>query len=265
MTDAQSRMVAMKPKLMERGPFMMMFGFGDAFPSVCRTSLSRVLKTGGLPYSVLNIVDAICVFPLAWANLGGVLQVFCWLAFGTLQGRPWSGALWAAGVGPIVEGLFVLARHFKQRVIGVCADDVGAVLPSTQIVHPLSSVFFAAEHLVHLAFSAGLELRVKVKLAELAPRWADMQVAPAAEYLGVLLYPSVTNNMRWQKVVAGWKHAARAIASAGAPASAPAQLCNQRAVTKASYMAQLLSWPSTWRRKNRGNSTDCGIFFTGRF
>ncbi|CAK0859288.1 unnamed protein product [Prorocentrum cordatum] len=126
MMDAQARIVAMTPKELERDPLMMMFDFGNAFPSMCRNFLSQVWR---LPSQYLNMVDAIYMFPLAWTILSGTMQVSCWLASGILQGCPWSGALLAAGVDPYHQDLFHRTRHFKQRVIAVCADDVGAVLP----------------------------------------------------------------------------------------------------------------------------------------
>eukprot|EP00959_Pyramimonas_sp_CCMP1952_P205076 4288311-Pyramimonas_sp.AAC.1 len=124
--DAQSRIVAMAPQPSERDPLMMMFDFGDAFPSMCRHFLRTVLLLGGFPLSILNMVDAIYLFPLAWTNLSGHMRIFCWLGSGILQGCPWSGTLWAVGMDPLIRDLFHRTRHFKQAVIGVCADDVGS-------------------------------------------------------------------------------------------------------------------------------------------
>ena len=51
------------------------------------------------------MVDAIYLFPLAWTDLSGNLQVFCWLASGILQGCPTSGALWALCFDPLVRAM----------------------------------------------------------------------------------------------------------------------------------------------------------------
>eukprot|EP00959_Pyramimonas_sp_CCMP1952_P288936 6042872-Pyramimonas_sp.AAC.1 len=75
-------------KALESDPLMMTFGSGDAFPSTCRDFLPQVLRHGGCPRSVLNVVDAIYVSPLAWINLSGTMQVFCRLASSIQQGCP---------------------------------------------------------------------------------------------------------------------------------------------------------------------------------
>ncbi|CAK0799697.1 unnamed protein product, partial [Prorocentrum cordatum] len=181
---ARDRIAAMALKALESDPLMMTFGSGDAFPSTCRDFLPQVLRHGGCPRSVLNVVDAIYVSPLAWINLSGTMQ-----------------------------DLFHRARRLKRRVGGICAGDAGAALPSMQMSRPLSSTFYAAKHLARLALEAlarqmappaavhstYLETRVQTKLAKLAPRWANAQVAPTAKYLGALLGPSVTSDARWKK------------------------------------------------------------------
>ena len=64
---------------------------------MCRVFLMMVLEMAGFPRTILNMVMAIYLLPLAWTNHSGNLQVFCWLSSGSLQGCPRSGSLWAPG------------------------------------------------------------------------------------------------------------------------------------------------------------------------
>eukprot|EP00959_Pyramimonas_sp_CCMP1952_P361662 7574255-Pyramimonas_sp.AAC.1 len=84
--------------------------------------------------------------------------------------------------------------RFKGAVIGVCADDVGSVLPSYKMLRPMSRVFYAAENLARLvlntakcktiplaeAASPTVEDRIRAKITELVPRWCDMTVTDRA-------------------------------------------------------------------------------------
>ncbi|CAK0845855.1 unnamed protein product [Prorocentrum cordatum] len=129
--------------------------------------------------------------------------------------------------------------------------------------HGATSVFYAAELLARLvlktakckiiplagSFSPAVVDRVRAKIEALVPKWSGMTITDMAEYLGVLMGPSVDNLKRWQKLVAGWQRATNLIADTNAPTSTSLMLYNPRAVTKISYFSQLFLWPPKMKRK----------------
>eukprot|EP00959_Pyramimonas_sp_CCMP1952_P389690 8166161-Pyramimonas_sp.AAC.1 len=62
---------------------------------------------------IRNMIEAICLLPVAFANLAGASEIFCALASGILQGAPWSGTLWAVGVDPLIRDSHSRTAHFK--------------------------------------------------------------------------------------------------------------------------------------------------------
>eukprot|EP00959_Pyramimonas_sp_CCMP1952_P223942 4682569-Pyramimonas_sp.AAC.1 len=66
-----------------------------------------------------------------------------------------------------------------------------------------------------------------------------MTITDRAEYLGVLLGPSVDDEHRWEKGIPGWQRPAVMIADVGAPTSTSLMLYSQRAVNNTSYLGQL--------------------------
>ncbi|CAK0839907.1 unnamed protein product, partial [Prorocentrum cordatum] len=110
---AQSRIAAMHDDLTNKDPLMVLYDFGDAFPSTCRTWLNIALEKADFPEGVRNMIEAVYLLPVAFANLAGAIEYFCALTSGILQGCPWSGTLCAAGVGPLIRDLHSRAARFK--------------------------------------------------------------------------------------------------------------------------------------------------------
>ncbi|CAK0871103.1 unnamed protein product, partial [Prorocentrum cordatum] len=162
---------------------------------------------------------AIYLWPVARANLGGAQDVFCALGSATLQGCPWSGALWAIGAGPLIGDMRARTWRRSGGMIGACAGDAVCAMPSLTMWRPMGQASDAAEILARLALktaeckiiplaeasSPPPESGARGALAEFVSKWQGVAITDAAEHLGALMGPCVGDAMRWQKVIAGWQ------------------------------------------------------------
>ena len=114
----------------------------------------------------------------------------------------------------------VAVNHFVAHVVqlsspralsalGTCADDVGSVRHGRRLLPRLSRACRAAEVLVGLCLeikkckitvlrgpcTRALIANTHALLLEVSPAWADMGIAPFAEYLGLMMGPDVDQNI----------------------------------------------------------------------
>ncbi|CAK0896046.1 unnamed protein product, partial [Prorocentrum cordatum] len=265
-TDAQSRIAAMQDDSTNGDPMMVLCDFGDTFPSPCRTRPNIASEKADSPEGICNMMEATCPLPLAFANLAAVIECFGAIASGCPLGCPWSGTLWMVGLDPLIWDLHPWTAHPVGAVFGDCVDAAGSVPPSSKMLRLLSRVFFVAEYGARLvlktaktakckiiplagAVAPAVEDRVRDKIADLVPRWSDMLINDRAEYLGVRQGPSDDDGHSWGKVTLGGQRFTHKFAHIGAPTSTSLMLYNQRAVSKISYISQLLAWPRKVKKK----------------
>ncbi|CAK0878916.1 unnamed protein product, partial [Prorocentrum cordatum] len=202
--DAECRREGLLPDAATRRPMFLSFDFRQAFPSLFREVIEKVLPRFGVPLGFCNVVAALYSNCLAFSSFRAegtsaeFEPLFAPLC-GIMQGCPLSGTVWCLAMDAPIRALLVaIAEH---GFLTACADDLGMLIKNAVALPSIDYTFVSIE----CAFNLQLALHkcvlvplweelsedtlqdVKSFLAEEVPRWSGFRVDSTAKYLGLLL------------------------------------------------------------------------------
>eukprot|EP00973_Karenia_brevis_P077689 10796939-Karenia_brevis.AAC.1 len=152
-------------------------------------------------------------------------------------------------------------NHLDLGYVGLCADDVGAVLKSWHSLDILAEIFKLAQDYAGLILnikkcflvpvSAPLSIQVVSSLREYlhryVPSWVSFNISSAAEYLGIWMGPKA-GEKQWVQQIDKYLARVNAIAAAEASTLLSTKAYNIKALPVLSYPAQFLPPPPDLRK-----------------
>ncbi|CAK0888874.1 unnamed protein product [Prorocentrum cordatum] len=263
--DAECRREGLLPDAMTRRPMFLSFDFRQAFPSLFREVIEKVLPRFGVPRGFRSVIEALYSNCLAFSSFraegtSAELEPLFALMCGIMQGCPLSGTIWCLAMdAPIRALLAAIAEHGSLKA---CADDLGMLIKNAVALPSIDHTFVSIE----LAFNLQLALHkcvlvplweeitddtlqnVKSFLAEEVPRWLGFRIDSSAKYLGTHLGPGVTDFGIWKAAVGKWWTRCWELARTGMATSLAARACNINALPCLSYLAQFyFIVPAIWK------------------
>ena len=260
--DTAARIYSMQEGL--HMPILLFTDFGAAFPSLIREWLSIVLRCSNVPNALINFIEGIHDSVVAVGRVGCTSVTLFLILSGVIQGCPLASFCFVIAFDPFLN-LFRRSIVDKGKgLVRACADDVGAVFKSVEVLPAASSIFKLAGSLagLHIKISkcAVVPLRpwsptvaeyVQSWLSSRLPLWSEIRVVPCAKYLGTFMGPSV-GDLVWRSAVSKWTARVSAIAATGAPPSVAVNLYNKFAVPCLSYVGQLSFPPRSLLTREAG-------------
>eukprot|EP00959_Pyramimonas_sp_CCMP1952_P121227 2534774-Pyramimonas_sp.AAC.1 len=199
-------------------PVVVLYDFGDAFPSLETEWLLKSLSHAGVEDGIFALLASLYWLPTPYVQVAGLQQHFLCITCG--PGARMSVQRRALGNcdEPFVKAMQVLLRPCCRSAVGVCADNVGATLQQRALLKGMWHVFRSADVLGGLRlklhecvtiplggeFSPELEKDMRQCLMARVPSWAAMSVAASGEYLGVQVGPAADEHSIWRKAAAKW-------------------------------------------------------------
>ncbi|CAK0871782.1 unnamed protein product, partial [Prorocentrum cordatum] len=248
--DAECRREGLLPDAAARRPMFLSFDFRQAFPSLFREVIEKVLPRYGVPLGFRNVIMG------ASAELEPLFALMC----GIMQGCPLSGTVWCLAMdAPIRALLAAIAEHGS---LTACADDLGMLIKNAVALPSIDRTFVSIE----FAFNLQLALHkcvlvplweevtdntlqnVKSFLAGAVPRWSGFRIDSSAKYLGTYLGPGVTDFGIWKAAAGKWWSRCWELARTGMATSLAARAYNINALPCLSYLAQFyFIVPAIWK------------------
>ena len=127
---------------------LLSFDFRQAFPSLFREVIEKVLPRFGVPLGFCNVIAALYSNCLAFSSFraegaSAALEPLFALLCGIMQGCPLSGTIWCLAMdGPIRALLEAIANH---GVLTACADDLGMLIKNAAALPHIDSTFVSIE------------------------------------------------------------------------------------------------------------------------
>eukprot|EP00959_Pyramimonas_sp_CCMP1952_P326889 6842821-Pyramimonas_sp.AAC.1 len=84
---------------------MVLYGFGDAFPSLEIEWLLKSLSHAGFEDGIFALLASLYWLPTPCVQVAGLQQHFLCITCGLAQGCPSSGTLWAVAMNPFVKAM----------------------------------------------------------------------------------------------------------------------------------------------------------------
>ena len=106
-------------------PFLTLWDFASAFPSVAHAWLFAVLKAVQLWRGFITGIKKLYSGNKAYCHAGGVLVFLFDILSGVLQGCPLSGTLFVLVIDPL---LLAFKAKLSSTIVRTCADDIGMAL-----------------------------------------------------------------------------------------------------------------------------------------
>eukprot|EP00959_Pyramimonas_sp_CCMP1952_P366168 7668924-Pyramimonas_sp.AAC.1 len=145
-------------------------------------------------------------------NDGRQYIIIFWIRSGIIQGRGLSGSLCAFAPSPMLADP---GRNVERRFLGICrarADDLGAVLYEMASLRIMVLVLGMMEKLAGLKVMISkctlvpvvanmtdtLRTMTTTQLASIAGAWADFIIEGWLLYLGMILGPDATAELKWE-------------------------------------------------------------------
>ncbi|CAK0822970.1 unnamed protein product, partial [Prorocentrum cordatum] len=263
--DAECRREGLLPDAATRRPMFLSFDFRQAFPSLFREVIEKVLPRYGVPLGFCNAVAALYSNCLAFSSFraegtSAEFEPLFALLCGIMQGCPLSGTVWCLAMDTPIRALLVaIAEH---GFLTACADDLGMLIKNAVALPSIDSTFVSIE----FAFNLQLALHkcvlvplweelsedtlqiVKAFLAKEVPRWSGFRVDSTAKYLGTHLGPGVTDFGIWKAAAGKWWTRCWELARTGMATSLAARAYNINALPCLSYLAQFyFIVPAIWK------------------
>ncbi|CAK0871390.1 unnamed protein product, partial [Prorocentrum cordatum] len=263
--DAECRREGLLPDAVTRRPMFLSFDFRQAFPSLFREVIEKVLPRFGVPLGFRNVIEALYSNCLAFSSFraegtSAELEPLFALMCGIMQGCPLSGTVWCLAMdAPIRALLAAIAEHGS---LTACAGDLGMLIKNAVALPSIDHTFVSIE----LAFNLQLALHkcvlvplweeitddtlqnVKSFLAEEVPRWLGFRIDSSAKYLGTHLGPGVADFGIWKAAAGKWWTRCWELARTGMATSLAARAYNINALPCLSYLAQFyFIVPAIWK------------------
>ncbi|CAK0854640.1 unnamed protein product [Prorocentrum cordatum] len=263
--DAECRREGLLPDAAAPRPMFLSFDFRQAFPSLFREVIEKVLPRYGIPLGFRNVIMALYSNFLAFSSFRAegtsaeLVPLFA-LMCGIMQGCPLSGTVWCLAMdAPIRALLAAIAEHGS---LTACADDLGMLIKNAVALPSIDRTFVSIE----FAFNLQLALHkcvlvplweeitdntlqnVKSFLAGAVPRWSGFRIDSSAKYLGTYLGPGVTDFGIWKAAAGKWWSRCWELARTGMATSLAARAYNINALPCLSYLAQFyFIVPAIWK------------------
>jgi hypothetical protein len=195
-------------------PFLSLWDFMAAFPSVKHGWLLAVIEAAGFPSGWMNIIKAKYSLVRTFARCDNDLLFLYWILSGVLQGCPLSGMLFAFAIDPFLRKLSSEVDDAGVGCTRACADDVGGALACIGVLPIYKSTFDLAATLANLTlkpkkcvlipiaaqFNAETVGKVKAWLLNNLPEWKDFNILPFGTYLGFQIGPKAAAT-QWEKTL----------------------------------------------------------------
>ncbi|CAK0844501.1 unnamed protein product, partial [Prorocentrum cordatum] len=263
--DAECRRKGLLPDAATRRPMFLSFDFRQAFPSLFREVIEKVLPRFGVPLGFRNVVAALYSNCLAFSSFraegtSAELEPLFALLCGIMQGCPLSGTVWCLAMDAPIRAL--LAAIAEHGFLTACADDLGMLIKNAVALPSIDCTFVSIEFAFNLQLalhkcvlvplweelSEDTLLNVKSFLAKEVPRWLGFRVDSTAKYLGTHLGPGVTDFGIWKAAAGKWWTRCWELARTGMATSLAARACNINALPCLSYLAQFyFIVPAIWK------------------
>ena len=242
-------------------PFLALFDYAAAFPSVAHAWILAVLKHIKVPRGVLNIFKALYDGNEGFTSIGGLITWMFTVGCGVLQGCPLSGSLFVIAIDPL---LFLFEKYICSPGFGTvsaCADDIGAVVNSLKGLKRLKTLFSLMTRasgltlkpakciLIPLACDVTPENvdRIHGWLGENIPEWASMNVKNMGKYLGIFIGPGVTDEANWAEPCRKFEERSSQVASSGLPAALIPHQFMSKAISVLGYVGQMVKPPANFK------------------
>ncbi|CAK0895035.1 unnamed protein product, partial [Prorocentrum cordatum] len=263
--DAECRREGLLPDAATRRPMFLSSDFRQAFPSLFREVIEKVLPRFGVPLGFRNVVAALYSNCLAFSSFraegtSAELEPLFALLCGIMQGCPLSGTVWCLAMDAPIRAL--LAAIAEHGFLTACADDLGMLIKNAVALPSIDYTFVSIEFAFNLQLalhtcvlvplweelSEDTLLNVKSFLAKEVPRWLGFRVDSTAKYLGTYLGPGVTDFGIWKAAAGKWWTRCWELARTGMATSLAARACNINALPCLSYLAQFyFIVPAIWK------------------
>eukprot|EP00973_Karenia_brevis_P089527 12398192-Karenia_brevis.AAC.1 len=226
------------------------FDFSSAFPSVALNWIFAVLHALGAPPGLCNFVAALYHECTAYIKHQGQVEFLCSVRSGVLQGCPLAALLFVIAAEPFALLFKMQINDLHLGYVGLCADDVGAVLKSCNSLNILHEIFRFASELAGLQLnikkcfivplSSPLSLHVvsilRQYLQSYIPAWTQFNIAATAEYLGIWLGPA-SGSRQWTHQITKYLQRVDLISAASAATALSVKTYNMKALPVLSYPA----------------------------
>lgn len=120
----------------------LLLDFANTFPSLDHDFMRAVLRTMGLPASIVNVVQLLNYQPVTQILHKGRVAAPQPIALGIKHGCPLSGTLFALSLGPLIR-YYLMGITLRSSVMCAFADDLGLVLLNIFIPLPVVLNIFA--------------------------------------------------------------------------------------------------------------------------
>ena len=234
------------------------------FPSCAVSGYVYVLN---IPHSPLAYGS--CVRPFITAPPRLLLTAMssiacCSFALALCKAAPLAALAFLIAFDPLLR--LLPSTLSTQGAVQACADDVGLVLNSHEMLRPVSRVFRLCKFLANLDLTflycalvplvpdhLGATVHLKAWLSSHVPPWRDLPLDTSAPYLGLHIGPHAASRY-WVKPSRAWLSRVREIFGTPAPLSVSASLYNRFAVPTLGHVAQLALPPPSCSLESRTRS-----------
>jgi hypothetical protein len=192
-------------------PFLILFDYASAFPSVAHAWLFAVLAAIELWPGFIRAIKNLYRGNEAYGMAGGIMAHMFSILSGVLQGCPLSGTLFVLVVDPL---LWMFRTQMSEALVRACADDVGMALrrlDSLALLYKIFEDYRKATNLTLKAAKCVLVVTVcklsgwnvdmiRAWLRRRVPGWKDMKIQDAAKYLVFFLGPRA-GAIQWERLL----------------------------------------------------------------
>ncbi|CAK0837751.1 unnamed protein product, partial [Prorocentrum cordatum] len=244
--DAECRREGLLPDAATRRPMFLSFDFRQAFPSLFREVIEKILPRFGVPLGFRNVVAALYSNCLAFSSFRAEgtcaeLEPLFALLCGIMQGCPLSGTVWRLAMDAPIRAL--LAAIAEHGFLTACADDLGMLIKNAVALPSIDYTFVSIE----LAFNLQLALHKCV----LVPLWEELSedtllnvksflAKEVPRWLGFRVDSTAAAGKWWTRC---WE-----LARTGLATSLAARAYNINALPCLSYLAQFyFIVPAIWK------------------
>jgi len=243
---------------------MVLFDFATAFPSIVHEWIFLVLEARGLPKGLIDFFQCVYFLNCALTSIGNSDTFLLWYFSGVLQGCPGSAFIFNVILDPLLAAFAQVISLPGRGIVRACADDIGAALTTYKSLAHMFPIFESAENIAGLTLkpakcnvvptsepmSEFLVSVIRQWLRQHIPKWADINILPAAKYLGFYLGPKA-GEFQWEKAIAKYLARCSSIGLSGVPASLATFTYNQKGVSVLLYLAQFASLPHNFNQYER--------------
>ena len=230
-------------------PFLLLWDFASAFPSVAHAWLFSVLDAIKLWRGFVTGIRNLYSGNKAYGQSGGVMVFMFMIVSGVLQGCPLSGTLFVLVIDPL---LWSFKKKLSSTVIRTCADDIGMALRRLDELCLIAKIFYDFECASNLKLKPKKSIliptvfklsnwnldMVRAWLRRAVPHWENLIIRDSAKYLGFFMGPT-SGTHQWAAAFRKYSERVVAIKHLKLPLRLAVSRHNYWAVPVLGYISQL--------------------------